>query len=74
MPTARDSVDALVAKRVEFLAAYQNADYAKTYEAFVRKVEQAESKLGKTLLAQNVARYLFKIGRASCRERVCYPV
>jgi indolepyruvate ferredoxin oxidoreductase len=61
MPTARDSVDALVAKRVEFLTAYQNADYAKTYEAFVRKVERAESAFGKTLLTQNVARYLFKL-------------
>ena len=58
---ARDSVDALVASRVEFLTAYQNADYAKTYEAYVRKVERAESGLGKTLLAQNVARYLFKL-------------
>ncbi len=61
MPTARDSVDALVAKRVAFLTAYQNADYAKTYEAFVRKTETAESTLGKTLLTQNVARYLFKL-------------
>ena len=61
MPTARDSVDALVAKRVEFLTAYQDANYAKTYEAFVRKVEAAEAALGKTLLTQNVARYLFKL-------------
>jgi len=64
MPTARDSVDALVAKRVEFLTAYQNADYAKTYETFVRKVQRAESEKagpGKTLLSQNVARYLFKL-------------
>ena len=64
MPESRQasgSVDALVAKRVEFLTAYQNADYAKTYEAFVRKVERAELGLGKTLLAQNVARYLFKL-------------
>ncbi|NQW93314.1 MAG: indolepyruvate ferredoxin oxidoreductase family protein [Polaromonas sp.] len=58
---ARDSVDALVAKRVEFLTAYQNANYAKTYETFVRKVEAAEAALGKTLLTQNVARYLFKL-------------
>jgi indolepyruvate ferredoxin oxidoreductase len=58
---ARDSVDALVTKRVEFLTAYQNADYAKTYEAFVRKTETVESALGKTLLTQNVARYLFKL-------------
>jgi indolepyruvate ferredoxin oxidoreductase len=58
---ARDSVDALVTKRVAFLTAYQNADYAKTYEAFVRKTETVESALGKTLLTQNVARYLFKL-------------
>ena len=61
LPAARDSVDALVARRVEFLIAYQNAAWAQGYEAFVRKVEQAESVLGKTLLAQNVARYLFKL-------------
>ena len=58
---ARDSVNALVSTRVEYLTAYQNADYAKSYEAFVRKVERAESTLGKTQLAQNVARYLFKL-------------
>ena len=58
---SRESVDALVARRVEFLTAYQNAAYAQSYEAFVRKVEQAESALGKTLLSQSVARYLFKL-------------
>ena len=61
LPVARDSVDALVAKRVQFLAAYQNTDYAKSYELFVRKVERAESALGKTVLTQSVARYLFKL-------------
>ena len=61
MPVARESVDALIARRVEFLTAYQNAAYAQSYEAFVRKVEQTESALGKTLLSQNVARYLFKL-------------
>jgi indolepyruvate ferredoxin oxidoreductase len=61
MPAARQGVDELVAKRVEFLTAYQNAAYAREYEAFVRKVEQVESGLGKTLLTQNVARYLFKL-------------
>jgi indolepyruvate ferredoxin oxidoreductase len=61
MPTARDGVDALVATRVTYLTAYQNADYAKSYEAFVRKVEHVESALGKTILSQNVARYLFKL-------------
>ncbi len=61
LPASRESVDALTARRVEFLTAYQSAAYAQSYEAFVRKVEQAESFLGKTLLSQNVARYLFKL-------------
>ena len=61
MPAARESLDTLVARRVEFLTAYQNAAYAQGYEAFVRRVAQAESALGKTSLAQNVARYLFKL-------------
>ena len=61
MPTARQGVDELVARRVEFLTSYQNAAYANDYLAFVRKVTQAETGLGKTLLAQNVARYLFKL-------------
>ena len=61
VPSSRDSVDALVARRVEFLTAYQNAAYAQTYKAFVRKVEQSEAALGKTLLSQSVARYLFKL-------------
>ncbi|MES2943198.1 MAG: indolepyruvate ferredoxin oxidoreductase family protein [Pseudomonadota bacterium] len=61
MPTARESVDALIARRVEFLTAYQNAAYATEYESFVRKVERVEFVLGKTTLTQNVARYLFKL-------------
>jgi indolepyruvate ferredoxin oxidoreductase len=56
------SLDALVRKRVEFLTAYQNAGYAKRYEAFVDKVRQAEAALGKgDALARAVARYLFKL-------------
>ena len=61
MPAPRESLDTLVARRVEFLTAYQNAAYAQTYEAFVRRVAQVESALGKTTLAQTVARYLFKL-------------
>jgi len=61
MPAARESVDALVARRVEFLTAYQNTAYAREYEAFVRKIEVGEAALGKTVLTQNVARYLFKL-------------
>jgi indolepyruvate ferredoxin oxidoreductase len=57
----RDTVEELVARRVEFLTAYQNAAYARTYQDFVEKVRQAESRLGKTALTEAVARYLFKL-------------
>ncbi|MGK6308084.1 indolepyruvate ferredoxin oxidoreductase family protein [Variovorax sp. DT-64] len=57
----RDTVENLVARRVEFLTAYQNAAYAGQYKAFVAKVQQAEAALGKTSLAETVARYLFKL-------------
>lgn len=57
----RDTVDELVARRVEFLTAYQNAAYARTYQEFVDKVRVAESRLGKTALTEAVARYLFKL-------------
>ncbi|MEO6018094.1 MAG: indolepyruvate ferredoxin oxidoreductase family protein, partial [Polaromonas sp.] len=41
MPAAREGLDTLVARRVEFLTAYQNAAYAQDYEAFVRRVALA---------------------------------
>ncbi len=61
MPAARQGLDEVVARRVEFLTAYQDAAYAQAYEKFVRRVEQTEAPLGKKLLAQNVAKYLFKL-------------
>jgi indolepyruvate ferredoxin oxidoreductase len=54
-------LDELVAKRVEFLTAYQNAAYAAEYRTFVDKVRSAEAPLGSTKLAEAVARYLFKL-------------
>ena len=58
----RDTVESLVARRVEFLTAYQNAAYAEQYRAFVQKVQQAEgAAVGKTTLSETVARYLFKL-------------
>jgi len=57
----RDTIESLVQRRVEFLTGYQNAAYAEQYRAFVAKVQQAESALGKTSLAETVARYLFKL-------------
>ena len=61
MPAARQGLNDLVARRMEFLTAYQNAVYAEAYADFVRTVERAEAGLGKTLLSQTVARYLFKL-------------
>ena len=57
----RESLDDLVKRRVEFLTAYQNAAYAQEYQVFVDKVRQREAAFGKTLLAETVARYLFKL-------------
>jgi len=55
-------VEALVARRAEFLTGYQNAAYAEEYKAFVGRVQQVESAVGKsTGLAETVARYLFKL-------------
>ncbi|MET0311523.1 MAG: DUF6537 domain-containing protein, partial [Burkholderiaceae bacterium] len=56
----RETVESLVARRAEFLAAYQNEAYAQTYRDFVQKVQAAETPLGKTALTESVARYLFK--------------
>jgi len=63
-PRQTQSLDAMVAQRVEFLTAYQNAAYAQSYAAFVEEVRQAESRAvgGEAApLAQAVARYLFKL-------------
>ncbi|MBU9651824.1 indolepyruvate ferredoxin oxidoreductase family protein [Burkholderia multivorans] len=62
----KKAVDALIAKRVEFLTAYQNAGYAARYAAFVDKVRAAERALtdGDAMqepLTEAVARNLFKL-------------
>jgi indolepyruvate ferredoxin oxidoreductase len=57
----RETLETLVARRREFLTAYQNQAYAGTYAAFVERVRQAESPLGKTTLSEAVARNLFKL-------------
>ena len=57
----RDTLESLIARRVEFLTGYQNAAYAETYREFVAQVQQQEAKLGKTQLSEAVARYLFKL-------------
>jgi indolepyruvate ferredoxin oxidoreductase len=57
------SLDELVARRVAFLADYQDAAYAKRYADFVAKVRAAESAKapGSTDLSEAVARYFFKL-------------
>ena len=69
---SKQSLDEMVAKRVEFLTGYQNAAYAAEYAGFVEQVHSAEQRLASTLdqdsakrgdlpLTQAVARYLFKL-------------
>ena len=57
------SFDETVARRVEFLTAYQNADYAARYRKLTDQVKAAEAAKapGKSGLAEAVARYLFKL-------------
>ncbi|MDZ4101070.1 MAG: indolepyruvate ferredoxin oxidoreductase family protein [Hydrogenophaga sp.] len=57
----RDSLDDLIARRVEFLTGYQNAAYAAEYQRFVAHVRSAEAPLGKTTLSEAVVRNLFKL-------------
>ncbi len=57
------SFDETVARRIEFLTAYQNARYARRYRNWVEKVRAAEAEKapGQCGLAEAVARYLFKL-------------
>jgi len=57
----RETVDTLIARRVEFLTDYQNARYAGEYRAFLERVRAAEAPLGKTALTEAVARGLFRL-------------
>jgi indolepyruvate ferredoxin oxidoreductase len=57
------SFDEMLARRVAFLTAYQNAAYAERYRAWVERARtaEAENAPGKCGLAEAVARYLFKL-------------
>ena len=57
----RETLLDIVHKRVAILTDYQDAAYAARYSHFVDKVRLAESHLNKTLLAETVARNLFKL-------------
>jgi indolepyruvate ferredoxin oxidoreductase len=58
-----ESFEEMVARRVAFLTAYQDAAYAARYRAWVDKAKAAEaaSAPGKCGLAEAVARHLFKL-------------
>ncbi|HEX4555445.1 MAG TPA: DUF6537 domain-containing protein, partial [Xanthobacteraceae bacterium] len=57
------SFDEMVARRVAFLTAYQNAAYAARYRGWVDKARAAEATLAPAAcgLAEAVGRYLFKL-------------
>lgn len=57
----RETLETLVARRVEFLTDYQDAAYAARYRELVERVRAAEQPLGKTLLAETVAKGLFRL-------------
>jgi indolepyruvate ferredoxin oxidoreductase len=57
----RETVDTVIARRVEFLTAYQNAAYAGRFQELVERVRAAEAPLGKTALTEAVAKGLFKL-------------
>jgi len=57
----RETVESLVARRVEFLTAYQDAAYAGRYQALVERVRVAELPFGKTTLTEAVAKSLFRL-------------
>ncbi|TWI63126.1 indolepyruvate ferredoxin oxidoreductase [Pseudoduganella lurida] len=55
------TLEDVVARRIELLTAYQNAAYANQYADFIGQVRAAEAKLGSTKLTEAVARYLYKL-------------
>jgi indolepyruvate ferredoxin oxidoreductase len=57
------TIDEIVARRVEFLTAYQDAAYARVYRDLVARVREAEGRAmpGITELTEAVARYDFKL-------------
>ena len=57
------SLDEMVARRVTFLTAYQNAAYGEQYRALVARVTEVEKRRapGKSGLGEAVARYAFKL-------------
>ncbi len=57
------SLEEVIARRVDFLTAYQNAAYAARYRHLVARVQVRETQVrpGQSALAESVARNLFKL-------------
>jgi indolepyruvate ferredoxin oxidoreductase len=60
-PENPESLDQVIARRIAFLTAYQNAAYAARYETLVARVRRAEAALGSEALSDAVARSLFRL-------------
>lgn len=56
-----EMLDEIIARRVAFLSAYQNAAWAERYQKRVAAVRSAERATGETRLTEAVARSLFKL-------------
>ena len=57
-----ESLDEIIARRVEFLTRYQDAAYAERYAARIRRLRQAEAvRAGSAALTEAAARALFKV-------------
>jgi len=56
-----ETLDQLIARRADFLTAYQNGAYAARYRAMIEKVRSAEAPLSSEALTEAVARALFKL-------------
>jgi indolepyruvate ferredoxin oxidoreductase len=58
-----ETLDEIIARRVTFLTAYQNAAYAARYRHLVARAQAKEAAVlpGQTALSETVARYLFKL-------------
>jgi len=61
--TRPETLDEMIARRVEFLTGYQNKRYAKRYSALVEKVRAAETSVdaASEMLSRAAAKYLFKL-------------
>ncbi|GAH67813.1 unnamed protein product, partial [marine sediment metagenome] len=56
-----ETLDQIIARRADFLTAYQDEAYAARYRALVAKVRDAEAALNSEALTESVARSLFKL-------------